>query len=110
MAIRDYRDRRTAAFVAGERVPAFEQCARAAVKALTKLQNASRLVELRNPPSNHFEALSGDREECYSIRIDQKWRLCFRWAPRDPILEGADILMVPGQPFDVEMTDHYEGG
>lgn len=108
MAIRDYRDRRTAAFVEGERVPAFEECARAAVKAITKLQNASRLIELRNPPSNHFEALGGNRKGQYSIRIDRKWRLCFRWAPRDPAPEGADILTVPGAPFDVEITDYHE--
>ncbi len=107
MAIRDYRDQRTARFVAGERVPAFEQCARAAVKAITKLQNVSRLIELRNPPSNHFEAMSGDRAGQYSIRIDRKWRLCFRWALRDPVPEGADVLTVPGEPFDVEITDYH---
>ena len=107
MAIRDCRDRDTQAFLGGRRVRAFEQCARAAVRALTKLQVVERLIELRNPPSNHFEALAGEPGR-YSIRIDQKWRLCFRWAPLEPIAPDADILMVAGEPYEVEITNHYD--
>jgi proteic killer suppression protein len=107
MAIRDYRDRDTAAFVEGRRVRAFEQCARVAIKAITKLQVVERIIELRNPPSNNFEALAGESGK-YSIRIDRKWRLCFRWAPFGEAPEGADILLVPGEPYDVEITNHYD--
>ncbi len=74
MAIRDYHDRDTAAFVEGRRVRAFEQCARAAVKAITKLQVVERMIELRNPPSNNFKALVGEPGK-YSICIDRRWRL-----------------------------------
>jgi toxin HigB-1 len=107
MAIRDCLDRDTQAFLEGKRVRAFEQCARTAIKALTKLQVVERLVELRNPPSNHFEALAGEPGR-YSIRIDRKWRVCFRWAPLEPVPEGADILRAPGEPYEVEITNHYD--
>jgi len=107
MAVRDYLDRDTQAFVEGKRVRAFEQCTKGAIKALTKLQVVERLVELRNPPSNYFEALGGELGR-YSIRIDRKWRVCFRWAPLEPVAEGADILMVSGEPYDVEITNHYD--
>ena len=107
MAIRSYRDKGTEALAAGRRVRAFEQCERAAHKALTKLQAAERLIDLRNPPSNQFEAMRGDRQGQYSIRIDGKWRLCFKWAPREPVPEGLDALMTPGEPYEVEITDSH---
>ena len=110
MAIRDYHDKDTASFVenGGRGIRRFEQCAKAAVKALTKLQVVERLIELRSPPSNNFEALSGE-EGRYSIRIDRKWRLCFRWKPSvEPVLEGHDILLVPGEPYEVEISNHYD--
>lgn len=107
MAIRDYPDKDTASFVAGERVRRFEQCERGAIKAIAKLQAVTRLIELRNPPSNRFEALANEPGR-YSIRIDRKWRVCFRWAPIEPLPEGADILMVSGEPCDVEITNHYD--
>lgn len=107
MAIRSYRDKRTASFVSGERVRAFEECSRQANRALTKLQSATRLVDLRNPPSNHFEALKGDRQGEYSIRITQRWRVCFQWAFLSDDMV-ADPLMRPGEPYDVEICDHYD--
>ena len=107
MAIRDYRDKDTASFVASERVRKFEQCRRGAIKAIAKLQAVTQLVELRNPPSNRFEALTNEPER-YSIRIDRKWRVCFRWAPIEPTPEGEDVLMVLGEPYDVEITNHCD--
>lgn len=107
MTIRDYHDKDTAAFVAGQRVRRFQQCERNAIKAIAKLQAVTRLIELRNPPSNHFEALDGEPGR-YSIRIDRKWRACFRWVPTESVPEGADMLMVPGEPYDVEITNHYD--
>jgi addiction module HigA family antidote len=61
-AIRSCKDRRTADFLANRRVPEFQALERQAMKAVAKLQAVSRLVELRNPPSNRFEALGGDRK------------------------------------------------
>ena len=107
MAIRDYHDKDTADFVEGKRVRRFEQCRRGAIKAIAKLQAVTRLVELRNPPSNHFEALTNEPGR-YSIRIDRKWRACLRWAPFEPVPEGTDILLVLGEPYDVEITNHYD--
>jgi toxin HigB-1 len=107
MTMRSCRDKETSAFFAGERVRRFEACAKTAAKALTKLAAATTLYDLRNPPSNRFEALGGDREGEYSIRIDRKWRVCFRWVTFEPVPEGADIGTVPGEPCDVEINNHY---
>ena len=62
MAITGCKDRRTEGFLAGERVKEFQAFADAAAKALTKLQAAVLLGDLRNPPSNHFEAMRDDRK------------------------------------------------
>jgi toxin HigB-1 len=106
MAIRDYRDKRTADFVAGERVREFQAFARQAARGIAKLQSVTRLVELRNPPSNRFEALRGNRAGQYSIRINDQWRICFSWAFTDD-LAGADELLAPGEPYNVEITDYH---
>ena len=107
MPIRNCKDRRTAAFMAGERIREFHAFAPKAVKAITKLQAAVRLGDLRYPPSNHFEALVGDRAGQYSIRVDGRWRVCFRWAFDES--QGVDPLLVPGEPYDVEITDDHKG-
>jgi proteic killer suppression protein len=107
MAIRSCGDKDTETFLDGKRVKAFEQCARAATRAITRLQAAEQLLDLRNPPSNRFEALQGEPGR-YSIRIDGKWRLCFRWEAREPVPEGTDILTVAGDADDVEISNHYD--
>ena len=109
MTIRSCRDKRTAAFLAGERVREFEAFAFQAVKAVAKLQNAGRLLDLRNPPSNRFEALGGDRAGQYSIRINDRWRLCFHWALSGERRPDTDLLLEPGEPYDVEITDYHKG-
>jgi proteic killer suppression protein len=48
--------------------------------ALARLYAATELRDLRNPPGNRFEALQGDRQGQYSIRINDKWRICFEWS------------------------------
>lgn len=50
---------------------------------LTQLHNARDLNDLRAPPGNRLEALSGDREGQFSIRINDQWRVCFRWLDGD---------------------------
>jgi proteic killer suppression protein len=55
-----------------------ELIAKAAVS-LDRLNAAIKIESLYFPPSNHFEALSGDLAEYYSVRINQRWRIIFRW-------------------------------
>jgi proteic killer suppression protein len=57
---------------------------------LTQLHNARDLNDLRAPPGNRLEALSGDREGQHSIRINDQWRLCFEW--RDGDAYGVEIV------------------
>jgi proteic killer suppression protein len=106
MAISGCKDRKTERFLAGERVKEFQAFAEAAAKALTRLQAADVSNDLRNPPSNRFEALHGDRNGQYSIRINAQYRVCFRWAPRAEV-PGADDLQVSGDACDVEITDYH---
>lgn len=107
MAINGCKDRKTERFLAGERVKEFQAFADAAAKALTKLQAAGLLGDLRNPPSNRFEALHGDRSGQYSIRINDKYRVCFKWAPHSAVPAGTDALQVSGDADDVEITDYH---
>lgn len=64
-----------------------------ALRKLRLLSAAKRLDDLRLPPGNRLEALLGDRVGEYSIRINDQWRICFRWAE--------------GGPSDVEITDYH---
>lgn len=107
MPIRNCKDKRTADFMAGSRIREFQAFDRQAAKALTKLQAATRLMDLRYPPSNRFEALGGDRFGQYSIRVNAQWRVCFRWAVLGDGPEDADLLTLPGEAFDVEITDYH---
>jgi proteic killer suppression protein len=107
MAITGCKDRRTERFLAGERVKEFQAFADAAAKALTRLQAAVVLSDLRNPPSNHFEALGGDRKGQYSIRINKKHRVCFKWAPHSAAPAETDALQASGDAYDVEIVIDY---
>ena len=107
MAIGSCRDKKTVRFLAGERVKEFQGFADTAAKALTKLQAAVILADLRFPPSNRFEALNDDRKGQYSIRINDQWRVCFIWVPHAPPVTGTDALQVPGDAFDVQITDYH---
>jgi proteic killer suppression protein len=66
---------------------------------------ANIVFDLRQPPSNHLERLKGNREGQWSIRINDQWRVCFRWIERRPI-PGSDRPQ-PGDAYDVEITNHY---
>lgn len=57
------------------------------------LNNAHTLADLRIPPANRLEALSGDRAGQYSIRINDQWRVCFRWED--------------GNAHDVQIVDYH---
>jgi len=90
-----YRDGRTARFAAGERVREFQAFEQQAKKRLLILQEAVSRNGLMLLPSNHFEALGGDRKGQFSIRINQQWRICFEWP------DGHD------KPFNIEITDYH---
>jgi len=51
---------------------------------LDQLNAASRLLDMRAPPGNRLEKLSGDREGQYSVRINDQYRICFRWLDDGP--------------------------
>lgn len=55
-------------------------CPRVAQRKLTMLHAAARLEDLKVPPGNSLEALKGDRKGQHSIRVNDKWRICFVWA------------------------------
>ena len=55
-----------------------------ALRKLRQLGHAQTLDELRNPPENRLEALKGDRRGQFSIRINDQWRICFRWSAAGP--------------------------
>ncbi|MDF1500149.1 MAG: type II toxin-antitoxin system RelE/ParE family toxin [Anaerolineales bacterium] len=60
---------------------------------LRYLNNAKNLNDLRVPPSNRLEELKGDRAGQYSIRINQQWRICFKWKDNDA--------------YEVEIVDYH---
>lgn len=63
---------------------------RVAVRKVAMLQAAVQLDDLRVPPGNRLEALTGDRAGQHSIRINDQWRLCFKWTDRGP--EDVEIV------------------
>ena len=74
-------------------VPRFRSFERPARRKLLYLHRARTLKDLAVPPGNHLEALKGERQGQYSIRINERWRLCFRWED--------------GSAFDVEIVDYH---
>jgi proteic killer suppression protein len=68
----------------------FGAIADAAVRKLVQLEAAATLEFLRSPPGNRLEALRGDRAGQFSIRINDQWRVCFRWTDAGP--EDVEIV------------------
>lgn len=62
----------------------FSGIAQVAVRKLVQLDNAHELRDLASPPGNRLEALRGDRVGSHSIRINDQFRLCFRWTRQGP--------------------------
>ncbi len=56
-----------------------EDIQRTALRKLRIIEAATSILDLRVPPGNRLEKLSGDREGQYSIRINDQWRICFSW-------------------------------
>lgn len=91
--IRSFADRDTEALFEDQFVRAFSGFERQARKKLLILNASAALEDLRVPPGNRLEALSGNRKGQFSIRINGQWRICFSW--RD------------GHPHDVEIVDYH---
>ncbi len=82
--IKSFADKATAALFSGRRVRSLPpEIHRRAYAKLQALDAADTLDFLRVPPSNRLEQLRGDREGQWSIRINDQWRICFRWEGRD---------------------------
>ena len=92
--IRSFRDKLTRSVADGTVRKGFpEDLIRRTQQLLTLLNAAADVKDLRSPPGNRLEKLSGDREGQYSIRINRQWRICFVWTE--------------GGPEDVEITDYH---
>lgn len=90
--IRSYKDRKTQRFAEGERIRQFEPFRQQAEKRLRILEAATALCDLAQLPSNRLEALAGDQEGQYSIRINQQWRICFEWLSTSDGPENVEIV------------------
>ena len=88
--IRSFRCKETGQLAAGVRVRRFVAIERVARRKLAQLDAAATLDFLRVPPGNRLEALQGDRAGQYSIRINDRWRLCFRFVDGD--VHDAEIV------------------
>jgi len=83
--IRSFKDKDTAAIFNGKyvrRIP--NQVAPLAARKLNQVHAAGCLDDLRIPPGNRLEALKGHRRGQHSIRINDQWRICFRWTQTGP--------------------------
>jgi proteic killer suppression protein len=78
--IRTFKDEDTRSLFERQRVKRFEQFERVALRKLTMLDAAVELRDLQSPPGNRLEALKGNRGGQHSIRINDQWRVCFRWS------------------------------
>jgi toxin HigB-1 len=88
--ILSFKDKQTEAIASGRRVQRFASFERIALRKLRQLEIAGRLEDLRVPPGNNLEKLNGDRAGQMSIRINDKWRVCFKWTAAGP----ADVEIV----------------
>jgi proteic killer suppression protein len=91
--IKTFKCADTQALSKGEQVRRFTNIAAVARRKLRQLEIASRLDDLRVPPGNRLEALKGNRAGQHSIRVNDQFRVCFRWTDT-----GAE---------DVEIVDYH---
>ncbi len=83
--IRSFADKRTERLFNDEFVKDFKGIARRAKRKLETLHAAVKLDDLLVPPSNRLEKLRGDRKGFYSVRINDQWRIVFRWRNGDAL-------------------------
>ena len=96
VVIKSFADKRTVALFAGYAVRSIpNQIQRRARAKLLAVDAAKKIDDLQVPPGNRLEALHGDRRGQHSIRINDQWRICFRWSE--------------GEAWDVEIVDYHKG-
>jgi proteic killer suppression protein len=88
--IRSFRCRDTRALFETGRSSRFAAISHVATRKLAQLDAAATLEFLRAPPGNRLEALRGDRKGLHSIRVNEQWRICFRWTQHGP--EDVEIV------------------
>lgn len=93
MSIQSFKCNDTLKLFEGEHPKRFRNIETVAERKLQMLDSAVELKDLRAPPANRLEALKGNREGQHSIRINDQWRLCFRWV-------NAGVA-------DVEIVDYH---
>lgn len=93
MTIADFGCADTQALFEGRRIPRFKNIEAVALRKLAMLNRIARIDELKIPPNNRLEALRGDRKGQWSIRINDQWRLCFRF--------------IDGRALGVEIVDYH---
>jgi proteic killer suppression protein len=91
--IKSFRDNRTQKIFSGKKIKEYQGFYHQAVRRLQILDAAVYLNDLMQLPSNQFKALGGDRKGQFSIRINQQWRICFKW-------DGEDA-------YNVAITDYH---
>lgn len=91
--IRSFADKKTETLWRGQRVPAFDGFRERAERKLMILGSATTLEGLGGLPGNRLESLKGDRKGQHSIRINDQWRVCFKWKD--------------GDAYDVEIVDYH---
>ncbi len=93
MTIASFNCRETELLFEGKRVARFRNIESVALRKLAILNRVIRVEELRIPPNNRLETLKGNRKGQWSIRINDQWRLCFRF--------------INGRALDVEIVDYH---
>jgi proteic killer suppression protein len=88
--IKSFRCKETEAMFSGSRVARFANIQSVAMRKLAMLNQAARLDDLRVPPGNRLEALTGDRAGQHSVRVNDQFRVCFRWTDAGP--EDVEIV------------------
>jgi len=90
MPIQSFKNDDTKALFASGKSKRFGNIAATALRKLDMLNAAAVLLDLRAPPGNQLEKLSGNRDGQHSIRINDQWRICFEWTPAGPA--GVEIV------------------
>ena len=91
--IRSFRGKDTESVFHQRRVKRFQAIDSVALRRLVQIDSAEELRDLSSPPGNRLEALKGDREGQHSVRVNDQYRICFRWKD--------------GDAFDVEITGYH---
>lgn len=91
--IRSFADEETERIYLTGQSRRFGAVARSAARKIQAIDFAEALEDLRNPPGNRLEKLHGDREGYYSIRVNDQYRVCFRWEEKDA--------------WEVELVDYH---